>query len=346
MNTLADAIGNPVKQKRKERIDRGTKVRSDDIFAPTSYREMLYVSVPPAIPVILLVLLPLILSPYWQKVFIATMVFALLAMSWDFLACAGMVSLGQALFFGIGAYLAGSLDRYAGLPIWLTIPLATLLGGGLCTAILFPVLRLRGIYFAMVTLVLPIMLERCIEATGLLGGTEGLTGLKAFPNQWVKIYVVAAAVLLVLFGFRRLMTTNYGIVLRSIRENDRSVMSAGHNIYSAKAFSLFVAGCTSAFAGAYMTHVYRFVGMPSFALDYSILPIAAAAVGGMGTFAGSFLGSLILIPLSEALRSLGGLRIVFYSLAMVFFIEALPEGLFHFIRRKYQQTERWVEVEK
>ena len=54
--------------------------------------------------------------------------------------------------------MAGCLDRYAGLPIWLTIPLATVLGGGLCTILLIPVLRLRGIYFSMVTLVLPLML--------------------------------------------------------------------------------------------------------------------------------------------------------------------------------------------
>jgi len=174
-----------VRQNRKERIDRGIKVRSDDIFALTSYREMLYVALPPALPVVALVILPLILPVYWQKVLISTAVFALLAMSWDFLVSVGMVSLGQALFFGVGAYIAGFLDRYAGLPIWLTIPLATVLGGCLSTVFLVPVLRLRGVYFSMVTLVLPLMLERIIEATHFLGGTEGLTGIKPFGNWWV-----------------------------------------------------------------------------------------------------------------------------------------------------------------
>ena len=174
-----------MEKKRKERIDRGIKVRSDDIFALTSYREMLYVSIPPALPVLGMLVLPLILPPYWQKVFISTAVIAVLAMSWDFLAAVGMVSLGQALFFGVGAYIAGSLNLYLGFPIWITIPLATIFGGALCTLFLTPVLRLRGIYFATVTLVLPLMLERSIEATGLLGGTEGLTGLQSFPNQWI-----------------------------------------------------------------------------------------------------------------------------------------------------------------
>jgi branched-chain amino acid transport system permease protein len=335
-----------VKQRRKERIDRGIKARSDDIFALTSYREMLYVALPPLLPVAGLLIVPLVLPSYWQKVLIAASIFALLAMSWDFLASMGMVSLGQALFFGVGAYCSGTLDHYWGLPIWLTIPLATVLGGAVCTIILLPVLRLRGIYFSMVTLVLPLMLERIIEATRIFGGTEGLTGLKSFPNNWIEIYLIGLVVLTALFGFRRLMSTDFGLVLRAIRDNDRSVMSGGINIYAVKAQALFIAGCTGAFCGAYMTHIYMFVGMPAFALDYSILPLASAVVGGMGTFAGSLLGAFILVPLSEALRGVGGLRTVIYALSLVVFIVALPEGIFHYIQRKYQQFERWVEVEK
>ena len=338
--------GGPVKEKRKERIDRGIKVRSDDIFALTSYREMLYVAIPPALPVIGMLVFPLILPPYWQKVFISTAVFAILAMSWDFLASVGMVSLGQALFFGVGAYIAGILNHYLGLPMWITIPLATILGGGLCTLFLTPVLRLRGIYFATVTLVLPLMLERSIEATGLFGGTEGLTGLQSFPNQWVEMYLIAAVALCALFGFRRLITTDYGLVMKAIKDNDRSVMSGGINIYWYKAQALFISSSLGAFCGAYVTHLYMFVGMPAFALDYSILPLASAVVGGIGTFAGSLVGAFILVPLSEALRGLGGLRIVLYALSLVVFTVALPEGVFHYIQRKYQQFERWVEVDK
>jgi branched-chain amino acid transport system permease protein len=333
-------------RKRKERLDRGIKVRSDDIFALTSYREMLYVAAPPAIPVIILLAVPWLLPTYWQKVLVATSVIAIMAMSWDLLVSVGMVSLGQALFYGVGAYIAGVSDHYAGLPIWVTIPLATVLGGALCTVFLLPVLRLRGIYFAMVTLVLPLMLERIIEATHMLGGTEGLTGLKSFPNRWVEIYLVTTALLVILFGFRRLMTTDYGLVLKAIKDNDRSVMSGGINIYWYKAQAVFIAGSACAFCGAYMTHVYMFVGMSSFSLDYSILPLAAAVVGGMGTFAGSFMGAFLLVPFSEALRGVGGLRTVLYAISLVVFIVALPEGIFHYIQRKYQQFERWAEVEK
>jgi branched-chain amino acid transport system permease protein len=307
---------------------------------------MLYLSAPRLFPIVGLIILSLVLSVYWQRVLLSVSVFALLAISWDILAQSGMISLGQALFFGTGAYFAGIMNHYWGWPPVVTIPLATILGGALCTLLLTPVLRLRGIYFSMVTLVLPLMLVRIVEATRIFGGTEGLSGLAPLPTKWVEIYLIIAALLAALFGFRRLMDSDFGLVLKGISDNDRSVMNAGINIYWFKIQALFIASSVGAFAGAYLTHVYLFVGMPVFALDYSILPIAAAVVGGIGTLAGSTLGAFILVPLSEILRGLGGLRIVFYGLFLVIFTVALPEGIFHYIQRKYHQFERWVEVER
>jgi branched-chain amino acid transport system permease protein len=256
-----------------------------------------------------------------------------------------MISLGQALFFGMGSYVTGILNHYWGLPPLLTIPVAAVFGGLICTALLLPVLRLRGIYFSMVTLILPLMLVRLIEATRIFGGTEGLTGMTPLPSKWLEIYVIVGAMLTALFGFRRLLGTDYGLVLKGIRDNDRSVINAGINIYWYKTQALWIASTIGAFAGAFMTHVYMFVGMPVFALDYSILPIAAAVVGGPGSLAGATLGAFILVPLSEVLRGVGGLRIVFYGVFLVVFIVALPEGIFHFVQRKYNQFERWVEVD-
>ncbi|MEJ2639241.1 MAG: branched-chain amino acid ABC transporter permease [Desulfosarcinaceae bacterium] len=331
--------------KRKERIDRGIRARSQDLFVLCSWREMLYLAGPRLVPIVLCLLLPLVLGAYWQKVLLSVAVFALLAISWDILAQSGMVSLGQALFFGCGAYCAGTMNHYWGLSPLLTIPLAAVFGGLISTILLLPVLRLRGIYFSMVTLILPLMLVRIIEATKIFGGTEGLSGMQPLPSVWVELYLSVTLMLVALFGLRRLMDSDYGLILKGINDNDRAVINAGINIYWFKAQALFIAASIAAFAGAFMTHVYLFVGMPVFALDYSILPIAAAVVGGPGTLAGAFTGAFILVPLSELLRGIGGLRIVFYGLFLVVFIVALPEGIFHYIERKYHQFERWVEVD-
>lgn len=333
-------------RKRRERIDRGIKARAEDVFVLTSWREMLYLSAPRLFPLVGLLLLPLLLSIYWQRVLLSVAVFGLLAISWDIMAQSGMISLGQALFFGMGAYCAGVMNHYWGLPPMVTLPAATILGGLICTVLLLPVLRLRGIYFSMVTLILPLMLVRVIEATKVFGGTEGLSGLTQLPSTWLELYLSIGALLAAMFGFRRLLGSDYGLILKAINDNDRSVTNAGLNIYWFKAQALFLSAAIGAFAGAFMTHVYMFVGMPVFALNYSILPIAAAVVGGPGSLAGATLGACILVPLSEILRGVGGLRIVIYGLSLVVFIVVLPEGIFHYLQRRYHQFERWVEVEK
>ncbi len=329
---------------RKKRLDRGTKARADTIFAIASYREILYLLLPRALPVIVLLTLPLVLRGYWGKVLIYACMYGLLALSWDFLASCGLFSLGQALFFGFGAYIAGILSHHLHLSPIFTIPVAVLGGGMLSAVLLFPVLRLRGVYFAMVTLMMPVLFMKMIETTGLLGGSHGLSALPPFPGEWAAKYLAVCALLVCLFVFRRVMSEDYGLVFRAIRDDDRAVMSAAINIYWRKAQALFFAGAVGAFAGAFMTHHYQFVGMTVFALDYSILPLAACALGGPGTFAGAALGSMVLIPLSEALRALGGLRIAIYCFILILSVIVLPEGVFHFLERRYHQFERLVRI--
>lgn len=330
---------------RKERIARGIKARSDDIYAIASWMEMIYLLFPRVLPIVGIAIITYFFPAYWKKVIITTCIFAMLAVSWDFLSNCGLLSLGQALFFGIGSYIAGSLNHYLHFPPYLTIPIATITGGMLSTAILLPVIRLRGIYFAMVTLILPLMLMRLIEATKILGGTEGITGLTPFPNIWVEVFSIMTAMWVSLFALRRFITSDHGLIFVSIRDNDRATMASGINIYQFKAQALLIGSSICTFCGAFMTHSYMFTGMPVFALEFSILPIAAAAIGGIGTLAGPLLGAFILVPLSEVLREFGTLRIVFYGLILVVCIIGLPEGIFHYLSRKYNEMERWVRIE-
>lgn len=332
---------------RKERLDRGIKARCEDIFALSSYREILYLMFPRFLPVLLLLILPLlkgVIGMYWEKVLMITCIIALLSLSWDLMASVGLISLGQALFFGTGAYITGSLNYAFKLSPLYTIPLGTLGGAIFSTLLLLPVLRLRGVYFAIVTLTFPLLLSRFIETTKILGGTEGLSALSPLPNIWVELYVPVVALLICLFGFRRLINEDYGLVFQGIRDNDRAVMSGAINIYWFKTQAVFIAGVAGSFAGSFMTHYYQFVGMPAFAMDYSILPLTAAVLGGVGTFAGPTIGAFILVPLSEILREVGTLRVVFYSAILIICIVGLPEGIFHYIRRKYHQFERMVEI--
>jgi branched-chain amino acid transport system permease protein len=85
-------------------------------------------------------------------------------------------------------------------------------------------------------------------------------------------------------------------------------------------------------------------GLSLFALDFSIIPIAATVIGGAGSLFGAVTGAIILVPLSEILRDFGALRIVIYSVILTFVIVYKSEGILNYLSRKYNQTERWIEV--
>ena len=334
------------KQHRKERIDRGIKVRTDGLYALMSWRELSYLITPRLLLIVGMLILPLVMpGMYWQRVISIVCIYALLALSFDFLAhYVGLVSLGGAFFVGTGGYLSALLNTELGLPPLIAVVGATLLGGGLCTLLLLPCLPLRGVYFAIVTLMYPLFLARVIEALDIVGGTDGILGIDSFPSAWIEQYGVIVAVLIFLFALRRLVNTDLGLVLRAVKDNDQAVKASGMNITRYKALAVFIGSSLGCLAGGCLVHIYMWAGISTFALDFSILPIAATVIGGSGTLVGPVLGCLILVPVSELLRDFGTLRIVFYSLILLAFIVFRSEGLMVYGQRKYHQFERWTQI--
>ncbi len=340
-------MSEPFKQRRRERIDRGVKVRSASIYALNSLEEIGYLLAPRMLLTCCFLFMPLALSPwpYWGRVGLSVCILALLSISFDFLAnYVGLVSLGGAFFYGIGGYISAICNTEFGLPPFLAILVATILGAMICTIALLPCLPLRGIYFAIVTLMYPLLMIRLIEAFDILGGTEGFRGIDGFNSFWTEQYGLVLGLLVALFALRRFVNTDAGLVVRAVKDNDQSVRASGISVTRTKAKAVFLASLTGCFAGAYYIHMYSNVGISSFALDLSIMPIAATIIGGSGTLVGPVIGAAILVPLSELLRDFGSLRIVVYALVLTGFVVFRSEGLMNFLTRKYQQIERWVDI--
>jgi branched-chain amino acid transport system permease protein len=333
--------------RRKERIDRGIKVRSDGVYAVASWREMSYLLLPRVVFIVGLLILPLALSvvPYWQRVVSMVCMYALLAISFDFLAnYVGLVSLGGGFYVGIGAYIAALCNTKLGLPPVCTIPIATVLGAAFCTLVFWPCLPLRGVYFAIVSLMYPLLAAKVIEAFDIFGGTDGIFGVGPLPNEWVEQYFLIVAVLLFAFGMRRLIDEDVGLVFRGVKDNDQAVKASGISITRYKALGVFIASSMGCLGGACLVHIYMWAGLSQFALDFSIIPIAATVVGGGGTLIGPVIGSMILVPISELLRDFGTLRIAVYAIILTVFIVFKSEGIMNYATRKYEQFERWVEI--
>lgn len=333
-------------ERRKERIDRAIKVRTEGIYAISSWQEASYLVLPRLILIVGLLLLPLIMpSLYWKRVVSIINIYVLLALGFDFLAhYVGLVSLGGAFFVGTGGYIAAILNTSFKLSPLLTLPIATVAGGLICTVLLLPCLPLRGVYFAIVTLMYPLAIARVIEALNILGGTDGIIGVAGFSNRWFEEYLIISIVIFCLFGLRRLVNEDIGLVFRGIKDNDQAIRASGLNVTFYKSVAVFVTAALGSLGGAYLAHIYMWSGISQFALDFSILPIAATVIGGSGTLVGPLIGCFILIPISELLRAFGTLRIVIYALILVIFIMFRSEGIMVYAQRKYHQFERWIKV--
>jgi branched-chain amino acid transport system permease protein len=200
------------------------------------------------------------------------------------------------------------------------------------------------VYFAIVTLMYPLLFTRVIEAFNILGGSNGITGLDSFPGQNLENYIIILILLAVVFGLRRLLNEDIGLVMHAVKDNDLSVRASGIDVARIKALAVLIASFIGCLGGAYLAHLYMWAGLSLFALDFSIIPIAAVTIGGGGSLFGAVVGSFILVPLSEALRVFGTFRIVLYCAVLTGFIVFKSEGLMAWCTRKYEQFERWVDV--
>ena len=163
--------------------------------------------------------------------------------------------------------------------------------------------------------------------------------MDSFANAYVEHYVIIIMMLVFLFGMRRFVNQDVGLVLRGVKDNDQSVRASGISVTRMKILAVFVAALIGCFAGAYIAHLYMWAGISLFALDFSIIPIASVVIGGGGTLVGAIVGSLILVPLSEILRFFGTFRIVIYCIVLTGFIVFKSEGLMVYLQRKYHQFE-------
>ncbi|MBM4279173.1 MAG: branched-chain amino acid ABC transporter permease, partial [Deltaproteobacteria bacterium] len=191
-----------------------------------------------------LLLLPLFTEdPYLLRILTLTSIFAILAASWDLLSgFTGQMNFGHALFFGVGAYGAAMLNKYAGIPPWGTIPLGGLAAVMAGLIIGIPCLRLRGTYLALTTLAFPIILMGLVFAfPDFTGGELGISGIARLARSRVASYYIAVIVMLGLCTIMwKITDSNTGIIFHAIREDELAVRASGINTtrYKLLAFSL------------------------------------------------------------------------------------------------------------
>jgi branched-chain amino acid transport system permease protein len=285
---------------------------------------------------------PLSKSPYIAHLLVLGCLTALLAVGLNIaLGYAGLFSFAQGAFYGIGAY-ASTLIVLAGYAeVW-----GGILVGGLAAAIMGFVLglftiRLGGHYLAIATFAFQEIVYLIIRNwDGVTKGTAGITGIPGPPpielgglptirfDSELAYYYLVLAVLAVAIAFSaRLSSSQLGLELMAVRDDEIAARAMGVRAVRLKVFSFTVSAALAGVAGGLFAHYVRNVSPESFAVPTSFGVLVAVLVGGMGTVMGPVLGGLLLTFLPEYLRAFQAYRFTIYGALLIVVIIAMPTGV-------------------
>lgn len=281
-----------------------------------------------------LVLIPFDLSQMNDWLFrIATLI--MLAVSWNMMASAGMISLGHSAFWGIGSYGALLASNYLELPFFLSFLPALVFGALAGMLLALSTGRLKGVFFAIATLALS---EGCriigLMLPELTGGAAG-TFLRhgARPATTVLYYSAVMAAALTVLAAWLLSRTRLRYAMRAMHDNEDAAQMLGINPLFYRVLISIIAGAMAAGAGALnLWHSAYLAPDIAFSLHFAILAQIAPVVGGVNTLAGPVIGAFAIIGFSELSRTALGIKegysLLIYGVLLVCAITFMPKGLY------------------
>ena len=294
-------------------------------------------------------------SPFPQHVMIMIFLYALMAQSWNIMAgYCGQISLGHAMFFGIGAYGSAFPFITYGLSPWLGLVIGVAIAMALALVIGIPTLRLRGHYFAIATLVIGESVQTIFQRWDWVGAATGVDLPIVRENPWldfqfneskIPYYFIALGFLtLVCVAVWFLERSKAGFYFRAIREDSEAASSLGINIALYKSLAFMLSAGFMSIAGTFYAQYVLVVDPEAvFPLTLSILVLLMAVMGGVGTLGGPIIGAAVLIPLSELTRVyLGGtggaVDLVIYGALIVLVCVFKPEGLIGIVSHWFSRS--------
>ena len=280
---------------------------------------------------------------FYIEVIKTAAIYAIFAMSWDILTgYTHEVNFGFAFFVGGAGYLSAILNTFFSVSPYWAIPVSAIIAGIFGIVIGYLTLRLKGPYFAMVTMVFAsILFTLNFIFTDITGGEEGISGMDSFSTDLITdFFIIWAVMTLTYFLLRLYARSKHGIILKAIRADEDAARSAGINTsyYKIEAFAL--SGTLGGLGGGIFAHSQMHIGPHMLSGELSIMVVLLTMIGGLGTIVGPLLGAVGLSIFNEYLRVVEEYRLVIYTGVMILLIYLAPEGLINlkFIKNSKRLT--------
>jgi branched-chain amino acid transport system permease protein len=292
---------------------------------------------------------PALVNDYLLTVLILILYFAYAGQAWNIMmGFAGQLSLGHALYVGLGAYTAAALFFHFGVSPWVSVPLALAVSGLTGAVVGFLAFRfgVAGVYFAILTIAFAEFARIGFDHWSWLGGSAGLfvpVTSYAENNLWTLrgsprmfYYVILALTVAAFLLCHLLLRSRAGYYWQAIREDEEAARALGIDVFRYKMYAVALSAAMTSLAGIFFAFYYNNLFPEQvFNIGRSIELILGPIIGGIGTLFGPIIGAFLITGLAEALREgmlrLGidvpGAKQVFYGICLLVVVMALPHGV-------------------
>lgn len=285
----------------------------------------------------ILAMIPLLIpNAYIMQLVINILIYTILAMGLNLLTgFTGILSLGHAAFFGIGAYTAAILNTRLELPFIVTLLCAIIVAGISGAILAVPALRVKGSYLVLLTIgfgeVVRLLLVNWIDLTRGPSGIVGIDypdfGIFKLTSLFQSYYLILFFVIILMLYQVILMNSRVGRAMMAIRDDDNAAELCGIDVAQYKIKTFVISAIYCAVAGCLYAHVIRYVSPDSFRAEESQIILCCVIVGGIGTFKGPVIGAILLTLMPELLRGMDNYRMVIYGVILAVVIIFFPGGI-------------------
>lgn len=285
--------------------------------------------------IVVLLAVPLLTSDYVCHLVAVSMIYSILAASWDLSAgYAGLFNLAHVPIFAIGAYTVGVFTKFLGLSPWLGLVAAPILGAACGALICLPVLRVKGVYILLLTYAFGQVAYQVVMGNyRYTGGTQGLVMIPALNigshtfGLSDNYYFILAVFLTCLICLRKAVNSHFGLSIIALRDYEEYAVSRG--VPSARQ-RLLTLVCGSMFAGVSGALYALYLGMASpelFGWGYSMTVMSVCVLGGLASIYGPVIGAFSLTFIQEYMVSLGPWRYLIISTVTILMLRFYPGGI-------------------
>lgn len=285
-------------------------------------------------------------SQFYTRLAIEAMLLGSVALSVGMLlGYAGLLSLGQAAYFGLAAYGTALLYLYVTQSFWLVVAVVCVLVAVVSAILGAVAIRAKGVYFALITFGAAEILSKITHNTRAIGGSDGLIGVPvpsiallpgveiSLKSNVVFYYVVLGTILLLYLGMRRLLNTPFGSILQAVRDNPDRVPYLGYNPFWYKLLIYVLAAEVAAIGGLFYPLLRGFVTPHLLGFEVSTKAVVMTLVGGVGTVIGPLLGGVIITFMETMIGSYFERHLLLLGVIFIVFVLFLPDGIVGLARR-------------